>query len=137
MMLKSPDLPAVLRQHFGFDSFRLGQEEAIRRVLAGHHSLLVMPTGAGKSLVYQLPALLLPGLTLVISPLIALMKDQVDALLDAELPATYINSSLPSGEQNRRSTFSGSTMKAFQTNFTDTDDPDSVRVIFSTLLLTG
>ena len=102
MMLKSPDLPAVLRQHFGFDSFRLGQEEAIRRVLAGHHSLLVMPTGAGKSLVYQLPALLLPGLTLVISPLIALMKDQVDALLDAELPATYINSSLPSGEQNRR-----------------------------------
>jgi ATP-dependent DNA helicase RecQ len=102
MSSQSPDLLAMLRQRFGFDSFRPGQEEAIRRVLAGHQTLLVMPTGAGKSLAYQLPALLLPGLTLVISPLIALMKDQVDALLDAELPATYINSSLPSGEQNRR-----------------------------------
>ncbi len=102
MTPQSPDLLAMLRQHFGFDSFRPGQEEAIRRVLAGRQTLLVMPTGAGKSLAYQLPALLLPGLTLVISPLIALMKDQVDALLDAELPATYINSSLPSGEQNRR-----------------------------------
>jgi ATP-dependent DNA helicase RecQ len=102
MTTQSPDLLATLRQHFGFDAFRPGQEMAIRRVLAGQHTLLVMPTGAGKSLAYQLPALLLPGLTLVISPLIALMKDQVDALLDAGLPATYINSSLPSGEQTRR-----------------------------------
>ena len=101
-MSQSPDLVATLRQHFGFASFRPGQKEAIQQVLTGQHTLLVMPTGAGKSLAYQLPALLLPGLTLVISPLIALMKDQVDALLDAELPATYINSSLPSGEQNRR-----------------------------------
>ena len=93
---------ATLHQYFGFDSFRPGQEAAIQRVLAGQHTLLVMPTGAGKSLAYQLPALLLPGLTLVISPLIALMKDQVDALLDVELPATYINSSLPSAEQTRR-----------------------------------
>jgi ATP-dependent DNA helicase RecQ len=98
----APDLPATLSQYFGFDTFRPGQERAIQRVLAGQHTLLVMPTGAGKSLAYQLPALLLPGLTLVISPLIALMKDQVDALLEADLPATYINSSLPSGEQARR-----------------------------------
>jgi ATP-dependent DNA helicase RecQ len=98
----SPDLLATLRRHFHFDAFRPGQEAAIRRVLAGQHTLLVMPTGAGKSLAYQLPALLLPGLTLVISPLIALMKDQVDALLDADLPATYINSSLPPDEQARR-----------------------------------
>jgi ATP-dependent DNA helicase RecQ len=97
-----PDLLATLRQHFRFESFRPGQEAAIRRVLAGQHTLLVMPTGSGKSLAYQLPALFLPGLTLVISPLIALMKDQVDALLDTELPATYINSSLSSGEQTRR-----------------------------------
>lgn len=102
MTSQPPDLLATLRQHFGFDTFRPGQEAAIRRVLARQHTLLVMPTGAGKSLAYQLPALLLPGLTLVISPLIALMKDQVDALLDAGLPATYINSSLPSGEQTRR-----------------------------------
>jgi len=103
MVMPQPaDLITTLRQHFGFDSFRPGQEEAIRRVLAGQHTLLVMPTGSGKSLAYQLPALLLPGLTLVISPLIALMKDQVDALLNADLPATYINSSLPSGEQNHR-----------------------------------
>jgi ATP-dependent DNA helicase RecQ len=97
-----PDLLATLRRHFGFDAFRPGQEMAIRRVLAGQHTLLVMPTGAGKSLAYQLPALLLPGLTLIISPLIALMKDQVDALLDADLLATYINSSLPPDEQARR-----------------------------------
>ncbi len=102
MTSQPPDLLATLRQHFGFDTFRPGQEAAIRRVLARQHTLLVMPTGAGKSLAYQLPALLLPGLTLVISPLIALMKDQVDALLDAGLPATYINSSLPSAEQTRR-----------------------------------
>ncbi len=100
--MSSPDLLNTLRQHFGFDSFRPGQEAAIRRVLASQHTLLVMPTGSGKSLAYQLPALLLPGLTLVISPLIALMKDQVDALLDAKLPATYINSSLPSAEQSQR-----------------------------------
>lgn len=98
----APDLLTTLHQKFGFDSFRPGQETAIRRVLAGQHTLLVMPTGSGKSLAYQLPALLLPGLTLIISPLIALMKDQVDTLLEAELPATYINSSLPSKEQTRR-----------------------------------
>lgn len=97
-----PSPQAALKQHFGFDDFREGQEETIRRALNGQHSLLVMPTGSGKSLTYQLPALLLPGLTLVISPLIALMKDQVDSLTRAGLPATYINSSLPADEANRR-----------------------------------
>lgn len=97
-----PSPQAALKQHFGFDNFREGQEETIRRALNGQHSLLVMPTGSGKSLTYQLPALLLPGLTLVISPLIALMKDQVDSLTGAGLPATYINSSLPADEANRR-----------------------------------
>ena len=92
----------ALRQYFGLEHFRDGQEAVIRRVLQGQHTLLVMPTGSGKSLTYQLPALLLPGLTLVISPLIALMKDQVDGLVEAGLQATYINSSLPSREINRR-----------------------------------
>lgn len=92
----------ALQQYFGLDQFREGQEQTIRRVLNGQHTLLVMPTGSGKSLTYQLPALLLPGLTLVVSPLIALMKDQVDSLTEAGLPATYINSSLPGQEANRR-----------------------------------
>src|SRR5512136_177129 len=105
MTSPAPDLLATLRRHFHFDAFRPGQEAAIRRVLTGQHTLLVMPTGAGKSLAYQLPAMLLPGLVLVISPLIALMKDQVDGLLNLGmagcspvLPATYINSSLPTDE---------------------------------------
>ncbi len=97
-----PTPQQALQQYFGFDQFREGQEETIRRVLDGRHTLLVMPTGSGKSLTYQLPALLQPGLTLVISPLIALMKDQVDSLVEAGLPATYINSSLPGSEVNRR-----------------------------------
>lgn len=92
----------ALQQYFGFDHFRPGQEETIQRALQGQLTLLVMPTGSGKSLAYQLPALLLPGLTLVISPLIALMKDQVDRLVEAGLPATFINSSLPARELNRR-----------------------------------
>jgi len=92
----------ALQQYFGFEAFREGQEATIQRILAGKHTLLVMPTGSGKSLAYQLPALLKPGLSLVISPLIALMKDQVDALTEAGLPATYINSSLPGSELNRR-----------------------------------
>lgn len=92
----------ALRQYFGFDHFREGQEETVQRVLNGRHTLLVMPTGSGKSLAYQLPAMLQPGLTLVISPLIALMKDQVDSLVEAGVPATYINSSLPNTEVHRR-----------------------------------
>ena len=92
----------ALQQYFGLDQFREGQAETIQRVLNGQHTLLVMPTGSGKSLAYQLPAMLLPGLTLIISPLIALMKDQVDSLVESGLPATYINSSLPADEANRR-----------------------------------
>jgi len=97
------NLTEQLTQHFGFTTFRPGQEEIIRHVLAGENLLAIMPTGAGKSLCYQLPALLMPGVTLVISPLIALMKDQVDALIAKErAEATYINSSLPLNEQRQR-----------------------------------
>ncbi len=97
-----PDLKARLKSVFGFDTFRPGQEEVIRAVMSGRDCLAVMPTGAGKSLTYQLPARLLGGTTLVISPLIALMKDQVDALVDAGLRATFLNSSLEPGERLER-----------------------------------
>src|SRR3954463_5536673 len=74
------DLPAALHQHFGFRAFRPGQEEAVRAALAGRDALVVMPTGAGKSLCYQLPALVGEDLTVVVSPLVSLMQDQVEAL---------------------------------------------------------
>jgi ATP-dependent DNA helicase RecQ len=89
---------AILKNHFGYPGFRPGQEEVIDALLAGRDVLAVMPTGAGKSLCYQIPAMLLEGLTVVISPLISLMKDQVSALLDAGIPAACLNSSLSSGE---------------------------------------
>ena len=84
----------TLKQYFGYDSLRTGQEELINGILAGHDVLGIMPTGAGKSLCYQLPALMLKGITLVISPLISLMSDQVKALNQAGVHAAYINSSL-------------------------------------------
>lgn len=84
----------TLKQYFGYDSLRTGQEELINGILAGHDVLGIMPTGAGKSLCYQLPALILKGITLVISPLISLMSDQVKALNQAGVHAAYINSSL-------------------------------------------
>jgi ATP-dependent DNA helicase RecQ len=92
----------VLREVFGFDSFRAGQEEIIDAVLAGRDCVGVMPTGAGKSLTYQIPARVLGGTTLVVSPLVALMKDQVDAVSEIGLRATYLNSTLDLEERRRR-----------------------------------
>ena len=88
-------LAAALKRHFGFDAFRPLQEAIVTDVLAGRDVFALLPTGGGKSLCYQLPAVLTDGLTVVISPLIALMKDQVDALTTAGIPATFLNSSLP------------------------------------------
>ncbi|MBN1441631.1 MAG: ATP-dependent DNA helicase RecQ [Planctomycetes bacterium] len=93
---------AILEEVFGFDDFRPGQRRAIEAVAAGRDCLVVMPTGSGKSLCYQVPALAGAGTTLVVSPLIALMKDQVDALRLRGAPATFINSSLTAGELSRR-----------------------------------
>jgi len=100
--LATPDLRERLKITFGFDAFRPGQEEIIRAVLAGRDCIGVMPTGAGKSLTYQLPARVLGGTTLVISPLIALMKDQVDALTEAGVKATFLNSSLDADTRRER-----------------------------------
>ena len=77
------DPHSILKKVFGYDSFRPGQEDIVRRLLDGQDVLAVMPTGAGKSICYQVPALLLPGITIVVSPLVSLMKDQVGALVQA------------------------------------------------------
>lgn len=92
----------ALHKHFGFEDFREGQREVITAILEGRDTVVVMPTGGGKSLCYQLPALMKPGATIVVSPLIALMKDQVDALAARNLPATFINSSITFEEQKAR-----------------------------------
>jgi ATP-dependent DNA helicase RecQ len=92
----------ALKQYFGFSSFKPLQEEIMRDTLAGKDVFALLPTGGGKSLCFQLPALLRPGLTVVVSPLIALMKDQVDALQSAGVPATFLNSSLNAGESRPR-----------------------------------
>ncbi|MEJ2185821.1 MAG: ATP-dependent DNA helicase [Gemmatimonadota bacterium] len=96
------DPQRVLREVFGYDTFRPGQAEVIEAVLEGRDCIAVMPTGAGKSLTFQLPARLLPGTVLVISPLISLMKDQVDALTELGFRATAINSTLEWDERRRR-----------------------------------
>ncbi len=98
----SGDATDALERHFGFREFLPGQEPVVSSLLAGRDTLAVMPTGGGKSLCYQLPALVLDGVTLVISPLIALMKDQVDGLVRKGIPATMINSTLSPAEQTER-----------------------------------
>ena len=95
------EIRQVLKDVFGYDSFRPLQEEIIGALLGGRDTLAVMPTGAGKSLCYQLPALLWPRLTVVVSPLISLMQDQVEALLGLNVPAAYLNSTLTFAEQRR------------------------------------
>jgi ATP-dependent DNA helicase RecQ len=97
-----PDIDAILRRHFGFGSFRPHQRQIVESLLAGDDVLAILPTGGGKSLCYQLPAIVSQGLTVVISPLIALMKDQVDSLEEIGVPATFLNSSLPPDEYGRR-----------------------------------
>jgi ATP-dependent DNA helicase RecQ len=92
----------LLEQHFGFREFLEGQERVVESILDGDDVLVIMPTGGGKSLCYQLPALALDGITIVVSPLIALMKDQVDALTEKGIPATFINSSLGQSEIDER-----------------------------------
>jgi ATP-dependent DNA helicase RecQ len=101
-MVTIEDALSALHEHFGFEDFREGQREVIMSILEGHDTVVVMPTGGGKSLCYQLPALMKPGATIVVSPLIALMKDQVDALAARNLPATFINSSITFEEQKAR-----------------------------------
>ena len=104
-MMPSPtldDARAVLQQKFNYGAFRPGQERAIASVLAGRDTLVVLPTGGGKSICYQVPALVKQGLTVVISPLISLMKDQVDALMKRGIEAAFINSTLSTAEVSDR-----------------------------------
>src|SRR5271156_3023476 len=99
--ISSPALLPALKQFFGFTSFRPLQEEIIRDTLAGRDVFALLPTGGGKSLCFQLPALVGDGLTVVVSPLIALMKDQVDALTASGIAATYLNSTLTPEESRK------------------------------------
>ena len=93
------EMKLTMRELFGIKKLRPGQEEVIESVVAGQNTLAIMPTGAGKSLCYQIPALYLPGVTVIVSPLISLMKDQVDKLEEAGVDATQVNSALTAGEQ--------------------------------------
>src|SRR6187399_2455803 len=102
MTSEAAALSPLLKQHFGFSSFRPLQEEIIRDALAGKDVFALLPTGGGKSLCFQLPALARPGLTVVISPLIALMKDQVDAMQASGVAATFLNSTLGEDEARAR-----------------------------------
>ncbi len=100
--IKKEEIKNFLKKYYNFDSFRLGQERAIDNILNKQDSVVIMPTGGGKSLIFQLPALVLEGATIVVSPLIALMKDQVESLAKLGIPATFINSSISLSETNKR-----------------------------------
>lgn len=92
------DLQNILKTYFGYDEFRNGQDKLIESIIEGRDALGIMPTGGGKSICYQLPAIALDGITIVISPLISLMKDQVDSLNELGINAAFINSTLDNGE---------------------------------------
>lgn len=98
--MSSEQALATLKTYFGYDSFRPGQERMVEAILAGRDALGVMPTGAGKSICYQTPALMGEGLTLVVSPLVSLMADQTRALLAAGARPSYLNSTLTPAQQN-------------------------------------
>ena len=100
-IIDSDFLHRALQHFYGYSSFRTGQEEIISEILHGQPVLAVLPTGAGKSICFQLPSLLLKGVTLVISPLISLMKDQAEALTARGIPAAYLDSSMSSNEYGR------------------------------------
>ncbi|HEY9547830.1 MAG TPA: DEAD/DEAH box helicase, partial [Solimonas sp.] len=102
MIAQDAELASALKRWFGFDHFRPGQEAVIRDALAGRDLLAIMPTGGGKSLCFQLPALLKPGLMIVVSPLIALMQDQVRLLGEMGVAATFLNSTLSAAEASAR-----------------------------------
>ena len=95
------DARRALRDCFGYEDFRLGQKSVIEAILAGRDALAVMPTGAGKSLCYQIPSIVLPGVAIVVSPLVSLMGDQVRALVQAGVHAAYLNSTLSPAAQGR------------------------------------
>lgn len=95
-------LQELLKIHYGYDTFWHGQEVAIKNILEEKSQVVIMPTGGGKSLIYQLPSIILDGITIVISPLIALMKDQVDSMNKVGIPATFVNSSLTMQETQTR-----------------------------------
>lgn len=99
-MTGSPE--AVLKEYFGYDSFRTGQAEVVNSLLSGHDVLAIMPTGAGKSICFQVPALMMPHGVVVVSPLISLMKDQVESLIRQGIAASYVNSTVPFGESIER-----------------------------------
>jgi len=102
MESKKQQLKTILKKHYRYQSFRLGQDQAINNALVGKSTVVIMPTGGGKSLCYQLPALILDGVTIVVSPLISLMKDQVDSLSRVGIPAIFINSSISAAETANR-----------------------------------
>jgi len=106
-MYQLQSLEEALKHFFGYDTFRPGQRQIVEEALQNRDLLVIMPTGGGKSLCFQLPALLKPGLTVVVSPLISLMQDQVTALQDNGIGATFLNSSLSLPEARSRDVLSG------------------------------